>query len=525
MTSSGASGSPGSGSGIAAMAARVPEKPAMLLGDAVRTYGELDARVNRLARALARTGVGPGDRVAVALHNSFEWFEALNALGRLGALLVPLSYRGKGPELAYMIADSGAKLLIADPGLAGEIDRALREAPLPREHVWVAGGEPPWRGERLEERMAAEEPVPPADGRPGGGYNVMIYTSGTTGRPKGIVRDPLPPDRVQMQMLAVARMWGFDQDDVHLVAGPLYHTAPSSQGQMHLMLGATLVIMPRFDAAECLRLIERHRVTNAQMVPAMFFRILGLPAEVRRRHDLASLRKVLHAAAPCPIAVKERIMAVFPPGTVWEFYGASEGAATRIGPADWLRKPGSVGTPWPGLTVEIRDERGDRLPPGEIGTIWISLTPGARFAYSGAEEKTRAAVRGDFFTVGDMGYLDEDGFLFIADRKHDMIISGGANIYPAEVEQVLYGHPRVLDVAVIGVPDEEMGEAVKAIVELRPGETATAAELIAYCRRDLAHYKCPRSVDFVRELPREPQGKVLKRALREPFWAGREKQV
>ena len=511
--------------GIAAMARRKPDKPAMLLGDAVRTYGELDARVNQLARALQRTGIGAGDRVAVALYNSFEWFEALNALGRLGALLVPLSYRGKGPELAYMIADSGAKLLIVEPQLAGEVDRALAEAPLPDGAVWVTGDDPPWRGERLEDRMAAETPAPPRDALPGGGYNVMIYTSGTTGRPKGILRDPLPPERVQMQMLGVARMWGFGEDDVHLVAGPVYHTAPGAQGQTHLMIGATLVVMPRFDAAECLRLIERHRVTNAQMVPAMFFRILGLADEVRRSFDLSSIRKILHAAAPCPVAVKQQIMDVFPPGTVWEFYGASEGGATRIGPDEWRRKPGSVGTPWPGLTVKILDDDGRDLPPNEIGTIWISLTPGARFAYSGAEEKTRAAYRGEFFSVGDMGYVDEDGYLFIADRKHDMIISGGANIYPAEVEQVLYRHPKILDAAVIGVPDDEMGESVKAIVELKPGETATAEELIAFCRRDLAHYKCPRSVDLVAELPREPQGKVLKRVLREPFWAGREKRV
>jgi long-chain acyl-CoA synthetase len=510
--------------GIAAAARRSPEKPAMILGDAVRTYGELDARVNRLTRALRRAGIGAGDRVAVALYNSFEWFEALNALGRLGALLVPLSYRGKGPELAHMIADSEAKLLIADPGLAAEVDRALAEVPIPEDRVWTSGDAPAWRGVRLEARMAAEEASPLPDALPGG-YNVMIYTSGTTGRPKGIVRDPLPPERVQLQMLSVARMWGFGADDVHLVAGPVYHTAPGSQGQVHLMLGATLVILPRFDAEACLAAIERYRVTNAQMVPAMFFRILGLPEATRRRYDLASIRKILHAAAPCPIAVKREILTVFPPGTVWEFYGASEGGATRIGPEEWLRKPGSVGTPWPGLTVSIRDDDGRELPPGETGTIWVSLSPGAGFSYRGAEEKTRAAIRDGFFSVGDMGWLDADGYLFIADRKVDMIITGGANVYPAEVEQVLYGHPAVLDVAVIGVPDDEMGESVKAVVELKPGASATSQELIAFCRRDLAHYKCPRTVDLVAELPREPQGKVLKRVLRAPYWAGRERQV
>jgi long-chain acyl-CoA synthetase len=469
--------------------------------------------------------LAPGDRVAVALHNSFEWFEALNALGRLGALLVPLSYRGKGPELAYMIADSGAKLLIVDPRLASEVDRALEEAPLPEHAIWVTGDERPWRGERLEERIAAEAPEPPRNGLPGGGYNVMIYTSGTTGRPKGILRDPLPPERVQMQMLAVARMWGFAEDDVHLVAGPVYHTAPGSQGQTHLMLGATIVIMPRFDAAECLRLIARHRVTNAQMVPAMFFRILGLSEDVRRRFDLSSIRKILHAAAPCPVAVKQQIMEVFPPGTVWEFYGASEGGATRIGPDDWRRKPGSVGTPWPGLRVEIRDDGGRDVPPNEIGTIWISLTPGARFAYSGAEEKTRAAVQRRVLQRRGHG-VPRRGRLPLHRRpqaRHDHLgrrehLSrrgrAGALSPPAD--------PRRGGDRGARRRDGRSGEGDR---RAQARAVATADELIAFCRRDLAHYKCPRSVDLVAELPREPQGKVLKRVLREPFWAGREKRV
>jgi long-chain acyl-CoA synthetase len=513
------------GQGIARTARTSPDKPAMILGDAVRTYGELDRRVNRLAHALRRAGVGDGDRVGVALFNSFEWFEVLNALGRLGALLVPISYRAKGPEIAYMLADSGAKLLITDPRLGSEVDRALVEHALPDDRVWVVGDAPPWRGRSFEQILAIEPATPVQGAHPGGGYNVMIYTSGTTGRPKGILRAPLPPDRVALQMVGVAQMWGFAADDVHLVAGPVYHTAPGSQGQMHLSIGATVVLMPRYDAEEFLRLVERHRVTNVQMVPAMFFRILALPEETRRRYHVGSLRKILHAAAPCPIAVKQRILDVFPPGTVWEFYGASEGGGTRIGPDEWLERPGSVGRPWPGLGVKVLDDDGNPCPAGVIGTIYLMLSPGASFSYSGAEDKTRAAFRDGFFTVGDMGYLDADGYLFIADRKIDMIISGGANVYPAEVEQVLYRHPKVLDVAVIGVPDDEMGESVKAIVELRAGEQATADELIQFCRRDLAHDKCPKSVDFVAELPREPQGKVLKRQLRERYWAGRERRV
>lgn len=510
--------------GIAAQARRAPDKPAMIFGEQRRTYGELEQRVNQIARALARAGVGAGDRVAVALFNGIEWFEVLNALGRLGALLVPLSFRSKGPELAYMLADSGARLLISDERLAPEVDRASSEiGGLPEDRLWVVGR--PWRGCAFEEVIGDESGAPLADGFPDGGYNVMIYTSGTTGRPKGIERAPLPPDRVAEQMRGVARMWGYGPDDVHLVCGPLYHTAPGSQGQMHLGLGATLVIMPRFDAESCLALIERHRVTNAMMVPAMFFRLLALPEERRQRYDLSSLRKILHAAAPCPIDVKRRILSFFPPGVVWEFYGASEGGGTWISPEEWLERPGSVGRPWPGLEVRILDDQGQPLPPGEVGTIYLKSAAGARFSYRGAEDKTRAAFAGDYFTVGDVGYLDADGYLFLVDRKHDMIISGGANVYPAEVEQVLYRHPKIVDVAVIGVPDDEMGESVKAVVELRAGEHATAEEIIAFCRRDLAHYKCPRSVDFVTELPREPQGKVLKRLLREPYWQGRATRI
>jgi len=513
-----------SGCAITDTARRSPAKPAMILGERVRTYGELDERIHRTARALVRAGVGEGDRVAVGLHNSFEWFELLNALGRLGAILVPVSYRGKGPEIAHMIADSGARLLVTENALAPEVDRALAELGWSDDRVWVIGSESPWRGSPLEAKLASELPEPIPNARPGGAYNVMIYTSGTTGRPKGILRDPLPPERASEQMKGLAAMWGFGETEVHLVCGPLYHTAPGAQGQMHLGLGATLVIQPRFDAEECLALIERHRITTVMMVPAMFFRILALPEEKRRR-DLSSIKKILHAAAPCPIEVKRRILEVFPPGVVWEFYGASEGGGTWIGPEEWLRKPGSVGRAWPGARIFIVGDDGKELPPNEIGTIYLQSGGAGRFAYKGDADKTASAFRGDAFTVGDVGYLDEDGCLFICDRKHDMIISGGANIYPAEVEQVLYRHPAVVDAAVIGVPHDEMGEAVKAIVELRAGRAATAEDLIAFCRQELSHYKCPRTVDFVPELPREPQGKVKKHVLREPYWAGRATRV
>ena len=497
--------------GLAEHARLFPDKPALVIGDEARSYAELDARVNRLARALQRAGVGAGDTVGAALHNGFEWYELLNAAGKLGAQLVPIGYRLKGPEIAYMSADSGAKVLLAAPDLAAEVDRAMAELAWPEARLWVVGRERPWRGRAYEQVLSAESAAEPDGGFVGGGFNTMIYTSGTTGRPKGIER-AVDPANAHRSLLGVAAIWGFTAADVHLVAGPLYHTGPSSYGQVHLLVGATVVVMPHFDAAEALRLIERHRVTTAFMVPTHFSRILQLDAAERRRYDVSSARLIMHSAAPCPAHVKRGIMEVFPPGAVIEFYGASEGGFSRISAEEWLRKPGSVGTPWPGHELRIMDEEGRPLPPGEIGLIYVR-GPRMDFRYRGADDKTRQAFRDGFFTAGDLGYIDADGFLFIADRRTDLIISGGANVYPAEVESVILQHPAVADAAVVGIPDAEMGKSVLAVVELRAGARADAAAIIAFARRDLAHYKCPRRVEFVAELPREPQGKVRKHEL------------
>ena len=499
--------------GLAHHARVRPDKPALIVGEERRTYGELAARVNRLARALQTAGVGVGAAVGAALHNGCEWFELLNAVGVLGAQLVPIGYRQKGPEIAYMLADSGAKVLLAAADLALEVDRAAAEIGWPDERRWVVGGG--GRGRAYEAVLASESDAPLADAFPGGGFNTMIYTSGTTGRPKGIER-PVDPATAHLSMVGMARLWDLGPDDVTLVAGPCYHTGPASYAQVHLLIGGIAVIMPQFDAASALALIARHRVTNAFMVPTHFSRMLLLDAAGRARHDLSSIRLVMHSAAPCPAAVKRGIMEVFPPGTVTEFYGASEGGFTRITAEEWLRKPGSVGTPWPGHAIHILDDRGAALPSGEIGLIYVRA-PGMTFRYRGAEEKTRSAFHDGMFTAGDLGWLDEDGYLFIADRRTDLIITGGANVYPAEVESVLAAHPAVADVAVIGVPDVDMGKSVVAIVEPRPGTRVDADELIAFARRDLAHYKCPRRVEFVAALPREPQGKVRKQELVERY--------
>jgi long-chain acyl-CoA synthetase len=499
------------GAGLAHHAERRPDKPALVMGEARCTYGGLNRRVNQLARALRRAGLGPGDTVGAALHNGFEWYELLNAAGKLGAQLVPIGYRLKAGEIAYMLADSGAKVLVAAPDLAEEIDRAMAEIGWPAGALWVVGTAPPWRGRAYEEVLSEESAGEPEPAFVGGGFNTMIYTSGTTGRPKGVER-AVDPATAHLSLLGIAALWGFTPDDVHLVAGPLYHTGPASYGQVHLLIGASAVLMPRFDARDALRLIERHRITTSFMVPTHFVRILLLDGAQRQRYDLSSIRLVLHSAAPCPTHVKRGIMEVFPPGTVTEFYGASEGGFTKITAEEWRRKPGSVGTAWPGCEIRVLDESGRDCAPGEVGLIY-ARGPRMDFHYRGAEEKTRQAFRGGFFTAGDLGYLDADGYLFIADRRTDLIITGGANVYPAEVESVILQHPRVADAAVVGVADAEMGKSVLAVVELRAGERATAEEIIAFTRANLAHYKCPRRVEFVAELPREPQGKVRKHEL------------
>ena len=485
--------------GIAAIAAAEPNRLAIVCDDVRMSYGELDRRINRFAHLLADRAVGHGDRVAVLLRNRPEVFVVWNAIGRLGAIPVPVSYRFTPTEIRYVVGDSNSVVFVHD----GDTD------------VSAVAGLDDLRDCIDVDVVSLEAGVstPPTEDFLGSQVVGMAYTSGTTGRPKGIVRSIPTPAR-EMGPNLLAMFWGFESDDVHLLCGPAYHTAPGVYSMLHLTIGGTVVIMQPFDAEQCLDLIEAERVTTSHMVPANFIRILDAQWQGR---DLSSVRKILHAAAPCPPAVKRRIFDVFPPGTVWEYYGMSEGMGTVISPEEWLQKPGSVGKAFPGLDVKIVGDSGESLSPGEIGTIRVSAIPGYRFGYHNAPEKTAAAWDGDYFTVGDMGWLDDDGYLFIADRRTDLVISGGVNIYTAEVEQAIAEHPDVVDVAVFGVPDERMGQTVHAVVELRSGSLTMAEELVASLRGTLADYKLPRSVELVDLLPREPSGKVRKTELREQY--------
>lgn len=503
--------------GLAAHAAERPDRLAVVCEGRRLTYAELDALVNRTAHALRARGLKAGGRVALCMGNVPEFLAVTHAAGKLGAVAVPISWRWRRDEIAHVLSDSEPAVLIVDEALADEALAARASVGGPAA-VLV-------RGSSLDDAVAAAPATTPSAQAPEGGFNVVIYTSGTTGRPKGVMHPTLTDPRAgfesQKRLIAT---WGWTADDVHLVAGPLYHTMPNAYAGQHLFVGASVVLMPRFDGRECLASIERERITTAAMVPAHFIRILEAVA-AGARHDLSSVRKILHAAAPCPPDVKRRMIELLPPGTLWELYGATEGPGTIIGPEEWLQKPGSVGRAWPGVTVTVLDDDGNELPPGKIGTIYLSTWGPEGFRYHNDADKTAAAYRGRRFTVGDMGWLDEDGYLFIADRKHDMVITGGVNVYPAEIEAVLIEHPDVVDVAVFGVPDERWGEALYAVVEARSGSGLDGEAVRAWCRERIADYKVPRQVELVAELPRDAVGKVSKRLLREPHWAGRDRRV
>ena len=492
--------------GISAHAAARPDAAAIIFGHERITYAELDRAVNRAARAFAKRGVGEGDRVAVALRNRPEFLIAANGAARVGAQVIPLSWRYKRTEIESIVTDSNAKLIVAERDARADMQG------FPALHL---GGD-------FESALEAESSdTVTNDLAP---VFFRYYTSGTTGIPKAIERPSPDLGTYLAGVVGYPLLAGLTEpDEVHLVCGPLYHTAPCAFANYALLLGHAVVLMEHFDAEESLHLIEEKRVTWSHMVPINFIRILALPNETRTRHDVTTIKRIMHAAAPCPVDVKRRVMEFFPPDTVWEYYGMTEGLATIISPEEWLKKPGSVGRTAPNLELSILDDDGNALPPGEVGVIYVSPMGGVKFSYAGAPEKTAEAWRGDRYTVGDMGYLDADGYLFLTDRRQDMIISGGANIYPAEVEATLFRHPAVGDCSVIGIPDDEWGEAVLAVVE--PRAPVSADELIAFCRDNLAHYKCPRVIKFVTELPRDPNGKVRKRELRDPYWAGRTRKI
>jgi long-chain acyl-CoA synthetase len=494
-------------------AARAPQHPALIMSDgsAVVTYGELDALADRGAQLFRSLGLQTGETIAVWLPNCPEFLTIYWAAQRAGLYFTPLAIGLTADEALYIAENSEARLLVSSGDFAG-LAGLLAAKPANLAYSYRL---PEWRA-----ALEAMPPTPIAD--ESAGFH-MVYSSGTTGRPKGIRLPLAGGDPTTSHMLAerAEKNYGIGPDSIYLSPAPLYHTAPLAFCTSCHRLGATVVIMPRFEPEAALAAIETYRVTVTQMVPTMFVRLLKLPDAVRLAYDVSSLRHVIHAAAPCPVDTKRAMIEWLGP-IVQEYYGGSEGnGSTNITSEEWLRKPGSVGRASWG-TIHICDEDGAEVPAGVPGTVYFE--GGWDFKYLGDEAKTRDSRHPQhpgWSALGDIGYLDEDGYLFLTDRKSYMIISGGVNIYPQEVENLLITHPRVADAAVIGVPNADFGEEVKAVVQPLDWADATdafAAELIAYCKARLSPVKCPRSVDFDPALPRMDNGKLYKRLVKDSYW-------
>ena len=485
-------------------------------------------RIARAASGFAALGLKPGDCAALLLRNDFAFLEASLAAVRLGAYAVPINWHFKADELAYVLADCGAKVLIAHAdlltGVADAIPAAIEvlvvETPpeilisygIPPESGRARSGATDWTSWLAAQSLWQGAPLPQTSS--------MIYTSGTTGRPKGVRRQPLTPDLEARMADYRERVYGLTPGVRTMIPGPLYHSAPNAFALRACRVASLVALMPRFDPEAFLARVEQHRIEAMFMVPTMFVRLLKLPAEVRARYDLSSLKFVMHAAAPCPMEIKRAAIEWLGP-VVHEFYGSTEsGAVTVVDSKDWLTRPGTVGQPVRGGEVRIYDDAGKRLGPSQIGEVYTRLEFLPEFTYHLLPEKRTEIDREGFITSGDVGYLDDAGYLFLCDRKRDMVISGGVNIYPAEIEAVLINCPGVKDCAVFGVPDGEFGEALLAVIEPQPGVPAPSiADVRAYLAQQLADYKVPRRIEFGRDLPREDSGKIFKRRLRDPYWA------
>jgi long-chain acyl-CoA synthetase len=509
------------GFGFYEIAKERPDDVAVVDAGGARTWASFDDRVNRIGRALEASGIERGDHIAMLMGNRAEFVEIASAAVKAGLVVTPVNWHLKADEVRYVVENCDAKALFVDDQL---LETGTPSADLPDLRVRLVTAGASGEFESYEDAIASASDAPlPADNAPGG---TMLYTSGTTGRPKGVSRNVAPAGSTVEGFMTVLAMTGaplgLKPGGAHLVTGPLYHAAPLGFSTISFNLGNPLVIMDKWSPEDTLSLMTRWGITDSHLVPTMFIRLLRLPEEVRAGFDASELRAIVHGAAPCPVWAKEQMIEWWGPVLV-EYYGATEGGLTVIDSEDWLQHRGSVGKPLPVYTVEIRDDSGDVLQPNDTGTVYFRALAGPdTFEYYKDAAKTSAAhVEPGVFTLGDVGHLDDDGYVWLTDRKTDMIISGGVNIYPAEVEQVLGQHPAVADVAVFGVPHEEFGEEVKAAVELLPGHDPSPeleAELIAWCRDRVAHFKCPRSVDFEAELPRHTTGKLYKRLLRDKYW-------
>ena len=490
------------------------------------TYAELDARSNRIANLLLRLGAGPGKKVLWCGPNSPGVVAVMNATRKIGAVAVPLNYRLTPEEALYVINHSDAEVGYVDyehapmfAALRGQLDTVR--------HIIAVGGPAPEvpDGMLADADIAAASADAPDVGDAAGSGGTMIYTSGTTGKPKGAVRaGPPDPDL----LAALLNLFGYRPDDIYITSGPLYHSGPSGFMGAGLLYGQTIIVQRKFDAEDWLRLVDKYRASSTFSAPALVRMICALPKEVKDRYDRSCMRVMVANAAPWSYALKQQYVADFPAESLFEVYGSTElGVDTVLQPEDQMRKPGSCGRPAPGIEIRLVGDDGNDVTgtgPDHPGEVFVR-SKGAFDTYYKNDASYESNSRGDFHTVGDVAYWDDEGYLYICDRKTDMIISGGMNIYPAEIEAALEQHPEIYDVAVFGIPSDEWGEVVHATVVRSPGSSLTAGEITAFAREHLASYKAPRSVDFMDELPRTGSGKLLKRQLRAPYWAGRTAQV
>jgi long-chain acyl-CoA synthetase len=496
-------------------------------GQRRRDHAEVTDRAARIAGGFHALGVRQGDCVCILMRNDITFVEAAYAAMRLGAYAVPVNWHFKPDEINYILKDSGTSVLVGHADLLHPLrdtvpaDVTVLSVPTPPEIVPNYKIDPnhlatPAFATDLEAWLERQSPYGgPALPQPAN----MIYTSGTTGNPKGVRRNAPTPEQNVASERTRALIYGLKPGVRGLLPGPLYHAAPNSFGLRAGWLGGALVLMPRFDAQEFLRLVEVEKIDTAFMVPTMLIRLLKLPEEVRRQYDTSSLRHVIHAAAPCPADIKRAMIQWWGP-VIFEYYGSTEsGALTFATSDDALKKPGTVGKVLDGVELRFLDDNGDPLPQGEIGEIYSRAAGSPDFTYHNKPEKRAEIERDGFITSGDVGYIDKDGYVFIRDRKRDMVISGGVNIYPAEIEAALHAVPGVRDCAVFGIPDDEFGEAVMAVVEPQAGAALGIASIRAQLRTLLADYKIPKYLDIQADLPREDSGKIFKRRLRDPYWA------
>jgi len=487
------------------------------------TYADLEAAANRLANALLALGAHPGGKVIWCGPNSVPVVTVINAARKVGAVAVPLNYRLTPEEARYVIDDSDAEIAYVDAEYSHLFDGLVGELANLR-HVIAFGG-PAGAGMLSSDELTASASDQPAEaGDAVGAGGTMIYTSGTTGKPKGAVRYAADPDTG----LALVTLLGYRPDDIYITSGPLYHSGPGAFMIIGLLFGQTIVVQRKFDPQDWLRLVEKYKVTSTFSAPALIRMVCALPPDVKAKYDRSSMRVMIANAAPWSFALKQQYVADFPPESLWEVYGSTElGVDCVLAPEDQMRKPGSCGQPAPGIEIVLFDADGNVVTgtgPEHPGELYVR-SKGVFNEYYKQKDSYDAASRGDLHTVGDIAYRDDEGFLYICDRKSDMIISGGMNIYPAEIEAALEQHPAIYDVAVFGIPSEEWGEVVHASVVVAPGTTLSADDIKTFGKQHLASYKVPRSVDFIEELPRTGSGKILKRQLRAPYWAGRTAQV